>query len=58
MSCDLSPYMYRRVHISESTLTSLDGAYEVEPGEGSDRDPYLEGTTTYLIVQKVRAANI
>ncbi len=50
--------MYRRVHISESTLTSLDGAYEVEPGEGSDRDPYLEGTTTYLIVQKVRATNI
>ena len=56
--CIFYHYMYvtpRRVHISQSTLDALGKAYEVEPGNGSERDSYLEGMTTYLIVQKVRA---
>ncbi|XP_063922796.1 adenylate cyclase type 8-like isoform X4 [Zophobas morio] len=42
-----------RVHISESTYQCLNGAYEVEPGSGQDRDSYLRehDVTTYLIKQ-------
>ncbi|XP_044268161.1 adenylyl cyclase 78C-like [Tribolium madens] len=42
-----------RVHISESTYQCLNGAYEVEPGNGQDRDSYLRehDVTTYLIKQ-------
>lgn len=42
-----------RVHISESTREALGDSYDVEDGNGSDRDPYLEGTTTYFIIEKV-----
>ena len=44
-----------RVHISESTLQSLNGAYDVEPGNGIERDDYLKKNhvTTYLIIEKV-----
>ena len=44
-----------RVHISESTLRSLNGAYEVEPGKGNERDEYLQrnNVKTYLIKEKV-----
>ncbi|XP_073948360.1 adenylate cyclase type 8-like [Choristoneura fumiferana] len=40
-----------RVHISAATLQYLNGAFEVEPGEGETRDPYIreQGITTYLI---------
>ncbi|CAG5026974.1 unnamed protein product, partial [Parnassius apollo] len=40
-----------RVHISSATLECLNGAFEVEPGDGGSRDPYLRelGLTTYLI---------
>ncbi|XP_048005531.1 adenylyl cyclase 78C-like [Leguminivora glycinivorella] len=40
-----------RVHISEATLQCLGGAFEVEPGEGESRDPYIRehGIATYLI---------
>uniref|UniRef100_A0A3P9MKP3 adenylate cyclase n=1 Tax=Oryzias latipes TaxID=8090 RepID=A0A3P9MKP3_ORYLA len=39
-----------RVHITEDTLHHLDGAYEVENGEGETRDPLLKGRKTYLVV--------
>ncbi|XP_050684588.1 adenylyl cyclase 78C-like [Leptidea sinapis] len=40
-----------RVHISASTLECLNGAFEVEAGEGQSRDPYLKelNINTYLI---------
>lgn len=43
----------RQVHISEATFHCLNGAYEVEPGNGQDRDSYLKdnNVTTYLIKQ-------
>ncbi|XP_075236866.1 adenylyl cyclase 78C isoform X2 [Lycorma delicatula] len=43
-----------RVHISKDTLKCLDGAYEVEPGNGDTRDNYLKEheVETYLISQK------
>ena len=45
----------RRVHISEATKEALKGVYDTEPGDGGERDPYLErtGTKTYFIVEKV-----
>lgn len=41
--------------MSEPTKEALNGAYETEPGNGGDRDSYLEksGIKTYLIVEKV-----
>lgn len=43
---------YRRVHITKETLKCLDGDYEVEPGNGGDRNSYLKdhNIDTYLIV--------
>ncbi|PZC77647.1 hypothetical protein B5X24_HaOG203091 [Helicoverpa armigera] len=40
-----------RVHISSATLECLNGAFEVEPGDGGSRDPYLRehNPVTYLI---------
>ncbi|XP_023954862.2 adenylyl cyclase 78C [Bicyclus anynana] len=40
-----------RVHISAATLECLNATFEVEPGEGEKRDPYLRelNLTTYLI---------
>ncbi|XP_072042012.1 adenylate cyclase type 8-like [Amphiura filiformis] len=40
-----------RVHISKATLESLGGAYDVENGNGGDRDSYLlaHDVKTYLI---------
>lgn len=42
-----------RVHISEATFLCLNGAYEVEQGNGQDRDNYLRehDVKTYLIKQ-------
>uniref|UniRef100_A0A146MB14 adenylate cyclase n=6 Tax=Lygus hesperus TaxID=30085 RepID=A0A146MB14_LYGHE len=44
-----------RVHISKATLACLNNAYEVEPGYGDTRDPYLKEheVVTYLIKQVV-----
>ncbi|KZC05160.1 Adenylate cyclase type 8 [Dufourea novaeangliae] len=42
-----------RVHISEDTLQCLNDVYEVEPGNGTERDNYLKerNVVTYLIKQ-------
>lgn len=39
-----------RVHITEETLQHLDGAYEVEDGDGGSRDHLLKGRKTYLVI--------
>ncbi|XP_046393451.1 adenylate cyclase type 8-like isoform X2 [Ischnura elegans] len=42
-----------RVHISKATLDCLNNAYDVEPGNGETRDPYLRdhGVETFLVRQ-------
>lgn len=42
-----------RVHISEATLSSLNGAYEVESGDGESRDNHLKmmNIKTFLITR-------
>ena len=41
----------RRVHITKATLEQLNGEYEVEPGNGGDRDARIkkEAMETFLI---------
>ncbi|XP_057710559.1 adenylate cyclase type 4-like [Corythoichthys intestinalis] len=39
-----------RVHITEETLRHLNGAYQVEDGDGGSRDPLLRGRQTYLVL--------
>ncbi|KAM9335518.1 adenylate cyclase type 4 [Symphorus nematophorus] len=39
-----------RVHITEETLQHLNGAYQVEKGNGGTRDPLLTGRKTYLVI--------
>ena len=41
--------------MSESTLTALGGEFDVEPGNGGERDSYLKvnKVKTYLIMEKV-----
>ncbi|XP_041635932.1 adenylate cyclase type 2-like [Cheilinus undulatus] len=39
-----------RVHITEETLQHLDGAYQVEDGDGGSRDPLLKGRKTFLVI--------
>ncbi|XP_019850469.1 PREDICTED: adenylate cyclase type 2-like [Amphimedon queenslandica] len=43
-----------RVHISQATFDYLDGEFDVEPGNGGERDSYLKenNVTTYLITEK------
>ena len=45
----------RRVHISQSTLNQLKDTFEVEPGNGGERDNYLKdrNVTTYFIIDRV-----
>ena len=45
-------YVSRRVHISRAAYDNLKGSFEVEPGHGGDRDPFLadNGIETFLIV--------
>lgn len=45
--------IFSRVHISEATYQCLNGTYEIEPGNGQERDAYLRehDITTYLIKQ-------
>ena len=44
-------FFFRRVHITKETLDNLHGEYEVEPGEGGERNAVLKekGIETYLI---------
>ncbi|XP_076018718.1 adenylate cyclase type 2 [Genypterus blacodes] len=39
-----------RVHITEETLRHLNGAYQVEDGDGGSRNPLLSGRKTYLVI--------
>uniref|UniRef100_A0A4W6CE18 adenylate cyclase n=1 Tax=Lates calcarifer TaxID=8187 RepID=A0A4W6CE18_LATCA len=39
-----------RVHITEETLQHLNGAYQVEEGDGGSRDALLKGRKTYLVI--------
>lgn len=39
-----------RVHITEETLQHLNGAYQVEDGNGGSRNPLLIGRKTYLVI--------
>lgn len=40
----------RRVHITEETLQHLNGAFQVEEGDGGSRDALLNGKKTYLVI--------
>jgi len=43
------------VHISEATLKFVGDDFEVEPGNGQERDSYLKekGIKTFLIVENI-----
>ena len=45
----------RRVHISQKTLDFLGNAFEVEEGNGAERDSYLKehNVVTYFIKENV-----
>ncbi|XP_040037275.2 adenylate cyclase type 2 [Gasterosteus aculeatus] len=43
-----------RVHITEETMQHLNGAYEVEVGDGGSRDLLLKGRKTYLVIDAHR----
>ena len=49
---ELFVVLHRRVHISQSTMDSLHGEFEVEAGNGGERCEYLleKGIETYLIL--------
>lgn len=44
--------LFRRVHITKATLDYLGDKFEVEPGGGASREPYLSDhkIETYLII--------
>lgn len=48
----LSNFFYSRVHITKETLDYLNGEYEIEPGQGIERNNYLRdhNIDTYLII--------
>lgn len=50
--------MNRRVHITEETLQHLNGAYQVEEGNGGSRDPLLKGRKTYLVIDPHKPQSI
>lgn len=51
-----SPSLYRKVHITRSTLECLNGDYEVEPGNGHERNTFLQKheIETFFIVPSHR----
>ena len=48
--------LYRRVHISEKTLSFLDGEFEVEPAFGEKREEALRvaGLKTFFITKVIK----
>ena len=48
----------RRVHITEETLQHLNGAYQVEEGNGGTRDPLLTGRKTYLVIDPLKPDSV
>lgn len=53
-------FIYRRVHISATTYSYLNGEFEVEPGYGEKRDESLRiaGLKTYFIVRVLKPVSI
>ncbi len=51
MNCFIS-FFFSRVHITRATLMELDGKFEVEDGNGGDRDDVLAKlkVETFLII--------
>ncbi|XP_034533153.1 adenylate cyclase type 2-like [Notolabrus celidotus] len=47
-----------RVHITEETLQHLNGAYQVEEGDGGSRNPLLQGRKTYLVIDPYKQRSI
>ncbi|XP_051917280.1 adenylate cyclase type 4-like [Hippocampus zosterae] len=47
-----------RVHITEETLQHLNGAYQVEDGDGRSRDPLLQGRKTFLVLDPNNSDNL
>ena len=47
-------YFFRRIHISKAALDNLKGSFEVEPGNGGERDLFLaeNNIETFLILGK------
>lgn len=54
-SATLNGAVFRRVHITEETLACLDGGYEVENGNGGERNQYLKEkkVETFLVVRRL-----
>lgn len=51
-----APYIFRRVHISEKTLSFLNGEFEVEPGYGERREEALKMASikTFFIIKTLK----
>ena len=49
-------FFFRRVHISEKTMSFLNGEFEVTDGDGASREEAirLAGIKTYLIVKVLK----
>lgn len=56
MNVDLTFASHRKVHITRSTLECLNGDYEVEPGNGHERNAFLQkhDIETFFIVPSHR----
>lgn len=48
----------RRVHITEETLQHLNGAYEVEDGDGESRNTHLNLRKTFLVIDPNKPSNV
>uniref|UniRef100_A0A096MHP6 Adenylate cyclase type 4 n=1 Tax=Poecilia formosa TaxID=48698 RepID=A0A096MHP6_POEFO len=47
-----------RVHITEETLQHLNGAYEVEDGDGESRNTHLNGRKTFLVIDPNKTSSV
>ncbi|PWA19845.1 hypothetical protein CCH79_00015851 [Gambusia affinis] len=47
-----------RVHITEETLQHLNGAYEVEDGDGESRNTHLNLRKTFLVIDPNKPSNV
>lgn len=56
VNVDLTFASHRKVHITRSTLECLNGDYEVEPGNGHERNAFLQkhDIETFFIVPSHR----